>query len=308
MSKFSPLRNSGISLIEVLISLAIGLFILSFGFTALISINKSFVFIKENAKMQETARFAYELILQDVIKSRYWRNMLNFSQFGGSTALHNANSTNCDEGNSDWARQLQQPIFALNNSALDYNCVINDFYLGGDVLTLRYPDIVPVNQFDNEQIYLRTNTARHKVFLGSSKTDSINTNLSIPTYTQLITSHSYFIADTNRTCKGNKVPGLYWQTLRNAKPHKEELLSGVEQLQLTFLVDKNDDGKGDTYLNPNQVINWHKVMAIDVQLLIRSECPDRSFIDTNTYQIADLVYKPNDNFHRQTYHFSFNYQ
>ncbi len=300
--------NKGFGLIEIMIALSIGLFMLTFGIQALMAINSSFLRIKENAKMQETARFAFELLQQDINRSKYWRNMLNFSQFSGTASQSDATIISCSESGSSWARKLSRSIFALNDTTQDYQCVANDNYLGGDILTLRYPEITPVVSYDNEQLYIRTNTNEHRLFLGVSKTDISNNDLPLNTITQLIKSHSYFIADSQRYCKGFSVPALFWQTLVNARPQKEELLSGVEQLQIRLLVDQNEDGLADSYLNPNQVNSWLRVHAVKVWLLMRSDCPDPGFNNSQVYQLGDQVIQYNDHFRRQLYQFTFNYQ
>ena len=303
----NPNRVQGFTLVEVMVSLTLGLFLLTMSMQAMLGINKSFTSIKRAARMQETARFAFALISNDIKQSRYWAGILAFSSFGGSSALADINASNCLEGGTSWGRQIQQPIFAINNSAFNYACVSNDDYIAGDVLTLRGALTAKISSYDNEQIYIKGNGAQHRLFLGVDRALAVNNDLA-NTVSQQVFAHSYFVGDSNRTCKSSTVPALFWQTLVNGRPQKEELLAGVEQLQVSFAVDLNQDDRADSYLNAAQVINWQSVLSVKIDLLIRSACPDMSHQDNNTYQIGDVNYQVNDHFIRQQYQYTYSFR
>ncbi|WOH39169.1 PilW family protein [Thalassotalea fonticola] len=256
--------------------------------------------------MQETARFTFALLEQDIKQSRYWANALAFAHFSGSAGLTDINNSNCLEGGSSWGRQIQQAIFALNNSADTYACVNNDNYLQGDILTVRYASTAAFSSFDNEQIYIRSLGSQHRLFIGTDRGLAINNDLPSP-LSQIMIAHSFFVGDSGRTCKGEMIPALFWQNLVNGRPQKEELLAGVEQLQTQFLVDENVDGKPDKYLNSDQVLNWQNIHSVKVDLLVRSDCPDAKHLNNKTYQLGDVSYQVNDHFYRQQYQYTFNY-
>ena len=260
------------TLVEVMISLTLGLFLLTMSMQSLITMNKSFATIKSNSRMQETARFTFALLENDIKQSRYWAKSLAFANFSGSAGLTNVTNTSCLEGGTSWGRQLQQAIFALNNTASTYACVNNDNYQQGDILTLRYANNQPFASYDDDQIYIRSLGEQHRLFIGKDRGLAINNDLSAP-LNQLMVAHSFFIADSGRTCKGEMIPALFWQSLVNGRPHKEELLVGVEQLQFQFSIDEDVDGKPDKYVNPDQVTNWQNVHIVKVDLLVRSDCP-----------------------------------
>ncbi|WNC73346.1 PilW family protein [Thalassotalea psychrophila] len=300
-------KYRGFTLIEVMISLTLGLFLLTLSMQSLIAMNKSFALIKSSSRMQETARFTFALLENDIKQSRYWANALAFSNFTGSASLTDINNTSCLEGGTSWGRQLKQTIFAVNNSANTYACVNNDSYLQGDILTLRYANTQPLSSYDNEQIYVRSLSNQHRLFIGKDRGLAMNNDLPSP-ISQLIIAHSFFIADSSRTCKGKLIPALFWQTLVNGRPQKEELLAGVEHLQIQFTIDADIDGKADKYVNPDQITNWQLVHSVKVDLLVRSDCPDASHLDNKTYQLADVSYQVNDHFYRQQYQYTFNYR
>lgn len=299
-------KYHGFTLIEVMISLTLGLFLLTMSMQSLTTMNKTFVSIKSSSRMQETARFTFALLENDIKQSRYWANALSYAHFSGSAELTDINISNCLEGGTSWGRQIQQAIFALNNSAGTYACVNNDSYLQGDILTIRYASTKAFASFDDEQIYIRSLGSEHRLFIGKDRELAINNDLSSP-LSQIMVAHSFFVGDSGRTCKGDLLPALFWQTLVNGRPQKEELLTGVEQLQVQFLIDENIDGKPDRYLNPDQIVNWQTVHSVKVDLLVRSECSDALHIDNKTYQLGDVSYQVDDHFYRQQFQYTFNY-
>lgn len=293
-------KFSGFTLIELMISLTLGLFMLTIGMQSLLLINKSFIAVKQSADMQENARFSFNFISRDTSQSRYWSELLPYSEISGSLALTDESNDTCIESGNSWGAQLRQSVFAINNSSGTYTCVGNDGYLRGDILTLRYVEPTPATIIDDEQLYIKSNGNLHKAFLGKDKILLINT-LPTNSTTHEVISHSYFIGDTKRRCNDQVIPALYWQTLVNGRPQKEELLSGVENFQVQFGVDEDINSIPDKYVNANQVINWRDVQSIKVDLLMRANCPDMAHLDKNTYYLGDEIYQPMDNFHRQVY-------
>lgn len=300
MNHYLNVKSCGFTLIEVMVALTLGLFMLTMGMQSLLLINKSFIAVKQSAHMQENARFTFNFISRDIVQSRYWSDLLAFSDIEGSLNLTSESNETCIESGNSWGAQIQQSIFAVNNSSGEYSCVSNDGYLRGDILTLRYIKPTPVTLTDNEQLYIKSNGSKHKAFLGKDK-NLVTNSLPSKATTHEIVSHSYFIGDSNRRCKNQVIPALYWQTLVNGRPQKEELLSGVENLQVQFGVDENLNAIPDKYVNANQVLNWRDIKSVKIDLLVRSQCPDMTHLDKKTYYIGDEVYQPMDNFHRQSY-------
>lgn len=82
----------------------------------------------------------------------------------------------------------------------------------------------------------------------------------------------------------------------------EELVEGVEQMQLRFGVDTNNDSLVDEYRTADAVADWGAVYSVEIALLIRSETGYGSERDTQTYQLADVVVAaPNDTLIREVF-------
>ena len=80
-------------------------------------------------------------------------------------------------------------------------------------------------------------------------------------------THTYFIADTGRVNSYNQpITALY----RFDGTNSQELVDGVEDLQVQFALDTDGNGVVDDYQDPGGVTDWSEVMAVRVSLLLNS--------------------------------------
>ena len=80
-------------------------------------------------------------------------------------------------------------------------------------------------------------------------------------------THTYFIADTGRVNSYNQpITALY----RFDGANSQELVDGVEDLQVQFALDTDGNGVVDDYQDPGGVTDWSEVMAVRVSLLLNS--------------------------------------
>ena len=80
----------------------------------------------------------------------------------------------------------------------------------------------------------------------------------------------------------------------------EEIVSGVEDMQVRFGVDSDGDASLDQYVNPGAVPAGARVVAATVWLRIRSEERDAGHVDDRAYQYADMAsaWTPGDAYRR----------
>ena len=87
-------------------------------------------------------------------------------------------------------------------------------------------------------------------------------------------SLAYFIRDTNRTtAAGNPIHSLWVQARSlgsGAAPAATELVEGVENMQISYGEDTNDDRNIDVYRSAADVSNWAAVLSIRIELLMHS--------------------------------------
>ncbi|MCK5364225.1 MAG: PilW family protein [Gammaproteobacteria bacterium] len=83
----------------------------------------------------------------------------------------------------------------------------------------------------------------------------------------------------------------------------QELFEGVESLQLLYGEDTDADGTPDNYANADAVGNWASVVSVRLSILVRTidehGRADVANIDTNTYQVNNIVFDPVDDRRRR---------
>ena len=82
-------------------------------------------------------------------------------------------------------------------------------------------------------------------------------------------------------------PALYRLTIDgSAAPAPQELVSGVESMQILFGEDTNDDEAADTYSAADSVTDWDQVVAIRLGLLLRNNERVQSESSLRAYDVA----------------------
>jgi type IV pilus assembly protein PilW len=94
--------------------------------------------------------------------------------------------------------------------------------------------------------------------------------------------YSYFVGDTGRTRNGQPVLALYREDGSN---NPQELIEGVEDMQLTYGLDTDGDALADTFEDADGVTDWSQVVSVEVSMLLNS-------VDGSAQERADYVYLP----------------
>jgi type IV pilus assembly protein PilW len=82
----------------------------------------------------------------------------------------------------------------------------------------------------------------------------------------------------------------------------EELVEGVERMELRFGEDTNGDRIADAYNSANAVANWGNVITVSVALLVRSPDEYGNDPDAKTYTLLDNTFTaPGDRHLRQIF-------
>ncbi|MCP4320850.1 MAG: hypothetical protein GY787_03135 [Alteromonadales bacterium] len=295
-------RVSGFTLIELIVSLFLALILVGVLFQVFLSSNIANKNINYLSEVQETGRFAVSIIGKDLHSSGYFGGNIDIGNITGSTGVNAVNTTTCPTTVTTWGRMVTQYIHGLNDTNSGYDCIVDDEYLRGDILTIRYTSPWLISTYDANEMYLRNTLFEGRLFQGKDATSPANTNISqLNQSVHQLVARSYFIGESADTCQGVAIPALFWKTLKDGKPSSEELLSGVEHLQIEYGIDSNADGTPNQYKNASQVSNWNNVKVVRVSILVRSECPDFANSDDKDYTFGDIVYQPRDDFYRQLF-------
>jgi len=302
-------RESGVSLVELLVAIVVSLILILGVIQVYLSTKQSYNAQAELARMQESGRFAMDLITRDLRRAGYWGGNVDTSTIAG-TAPPVPPASSCTGTN--WARMIGWRVSGVDNGDTNYSCA-TPYNENTDILSIRYagPEVVATDPIlpgtlTPTALYLRSTLFTGRIMAGTDQDNSLNVvpplDASAPAHLQpqirLLVAHAYFIGDSaTETCNGNPVPALHRvQLLPDGTLGVEEIAPGIEQLQVRYLV-------GNEYIDANGVgANWPEVSAVRVWLLARSSCPEPGIDNPVIYDIGNVSWpNPADDFRRQLY-------
>jgi len=288
-------QQSGFSIIELLVAVTLGLFLMTALVEVLLSGNRSFTSANHLSRLQENGRIATNMITTDLKRAGYMGGNSEIDNILGNLGPETP-AISCNTDDTTWGRMVTEGIFGLNDMNTGYACIPNSSYLRGDVLTVRFasPWQVTGGLSDN-LIYLRTSMFEGKIFKGSDEAEIENIISDTPQSVHELLSYSYYVGNSGRSCADAAVPALLRVRMGpTGQPLTDELLPGVEHFQVQY----NVNGQ---YLNANAVTDFSQVTTARIWLLIRAECAETGFTDGKTYTLGGQTYTPGDGFRRQLY-------
>ena len=287
-------RQRGFSMVELIIAMALGLFLMAALVQILLSGKEAFSSVNHLSRIQENGRIATSMLAGDLKRAGYMGGNSDIPNIFGS-AGQTAAAISCATGDTSWGRMVTLRIVGLDDTNAGYACITNASYLRGDILTVHYASPWVSGALAAGQMYMRSSLFEGKIFAGADQALGANLVLDQPQSVHDLVTHSYYVGNSGRTCSGLPVPSLFRARLNiNGQPLVEELLPGVEHLQVQY-------GVGGQYINADAVAVWSQVVTARFWLLIRSECPESGFTDASTYTLGDQLYITNDSFPRQLY-------
>lgn len=313
-------RQSGFTLIELMLAMSLGLILLIGIFNVLLINLQSYRVQASVSRIQEVGRHVLEEFainirnaghlgcVRDNSTFQSWLNSNYFSNFNQGVVGYNA-------GPSDWSTTIPTALDPVSTGtdvlslagAVEVDAVIASAmatptdatirvresqasFVDGDLLI--FSDCLNSDLFEtsgstadgagNSVIANNVTSGTEPGNTGQPMTKAYDAGDHI--YRHIVTS--YFVAPS-----GQGTGNALWR--RVGKRAAEELVEGVDQLQIEFGVDTDGDGGIDSYVAP-RTTNTNQVIAVRIFLLLRSL--DRLNIDTDTrsFTFAGETFGPYD--------------
>jgi type IV pilus assembly protein PilW len=332
-------RALGLSLVELLVALAIGS-ILIVGATFVYQQSRStFTTSDAVARLQENARYALSIIEPDVQLAGYYGfsnspDDLKF-MWGGTTAAVVPSMQM--QTSSPRVAALDAAFHTCgDNFAIDVLATVegvNDAYTlacaaqgGGaraltDALTIRRASTEALGAATNgtlQMLVSRLSPSNQYVLADGALPASPAVAPEMVEVRDLVVRTYYISNDSDPAVIG--VPALRVKALGPGGFTDEEIMSGIEDLQVQFGIDTGDydgdgiidiglDGNADgipdapngiatRYVNPDALPAGFQVVSVRVWLLVRAPQPEQGFVDGLAYAYAGKNFTPNDAFRR----------
>jgi len=315
-------RQAGLTLVEIMVALAIGSFLIIGAVQIYTQSRQAFVVNESIARVQETAQFAMDTIEADLRMASNWgRNSRGLAVEGRSlVGDDNPNGLTVPVGSTgscgtNWAFDLARPIDGDDNG-YDLPCAA----LGGvqgssDLITIRRATVQPVLP-EAGRLQLQSTRIQGELF----------ETLAVPPAFLPITFHpitgapssathrlmvnSYYVSPTSTLIPG--VPTLRRKTLtvQGGAPwiDDQEVAPGVENIQMQLGIDVDADNTVDRYVNPgDEIYNpaaagyvpGARVMTARIWLVVRGVTTEFGLQDNRNYQPGNAnMGQQNDGFRR----------
>jgi type IV pilus assembly protein PilW len=315
ISRAAP-RHRGMTLIELMVALAIGSFLMIGAVTVFMQSRTTFRINEAVARLQENGRFVLNTIEPDIRMAHYFGLTSRSSKVDGRATETEAVAfvPLVDDCGVNWSVDLADEVEGWNGTGgWQWTCAPNGTYQpASDTFVIRRVTEDPVPALVANTLYVQS--ARYQnsqLFTGTVIPPDYLASTS-QTH-QLVVNGYYVSQNSSLDTAGNPVPSLRRKRLVGLRVLDEEVLPGVEDMQVQFGVDTDVPGavnRGviDRYLNPRDpIINPlnaafnpdAQILSVRIWLRLRSERTERGHTDTNAYVYADQnVAAPNDNYRR----------
>jgi type IV pilus assembly protein PilW len=318
-------RQAGLSLIELMVAVTISLLVLSALSAVFISTTKSRNEMQKSTQQQESGRYASELISDNVKLAGY------LAEFDATPLTTPATLPNpCATAISDLLAALPLHVQGVNDISAALGC-ISDVKTGTDVLVVRRASTCAAgtagcDAFLDGAPHFQASLCTPNDGSGGELAHAVNSNTDYATYyfalsdtqtdfTRRKTScgasdyaaiqrylvHIYFVANNN--VSGDGIPTLKRAELGAGAFTIVPLVDGIENMQLQYGIDTNDDGIPNSYTSaPATAADWRNTMAVRVHLLARNTISTPGFSDIRSYTLGDKdVAAANDGYKRHVY-------
>ena len=306
--------QAGMTLVELMVALAIGSFLMIGTVQVYNQSRQAFVINESMARVQETAQFAMDTVEADLRMASNWGLNSRGLAVEGRSIIGNANPTTLPAPaacGAAWALNLAQPLVGSNN-AYALPCAANGGAQGNsDVITTRRATVAP-SPLEAGRLQIQTSRVMGQLFVDGNVTADFNVDPLFPpvSETHNLLVNSYYVAASSTLIPG--VPTLRRKTLVGGAGGPaivdQEVAPGVENMQLQFGVDVDQDNTVDRYVNPGDpiftpgdaaFIPGSRVITARIWIVVRGLTSEVGLVDSVNYQPGDVVLGVyNDSFRR----------
>ncbi|MCC7259040.1 MAG: PilW family protein [Gammaproteobacteria bacterium] len=268
------------TLVELTVAMAIGVFLTWGAFQVYVQSKSNFRAAEVNTRLNENARFALETIEPDLRLAGFWGRHREAALVAPAGGI----AVSCDGDDvTAWALDLAAPVEA-SDDVYDLGCApFSAARAGSDVLVVRHAsDLLRAPQAG--QVQVQSSLAMAQLFADGG----VPAGFGADSETRDLVVHAYYVDDTSSFTAD--LPSLRRQTLvAGALVEDQEIVSGVENLQVQFGLDANGDGTVERYVDPDDAAAVPgAIVAVRLWLLLRSEeSPGAGYTDPREYQPLD---------------------
>jgi type IV pilus assembly protein PilW len=328
----APIVNAqrGMTLVEIMISMVVGLILLA-GILSIFTSNKQAYRIQESTNiLNENARYALNQMQYHLRMGEHWGGVETANVEIEDTLAALAIVGSCGASTPTISGRGFTGVDGASTPPVD--CIDGDDYEAEtDVLILRFgePERIPSDDAEiSDNVFVRVAMGRRAMIYQGNAITSLPSDLydaADPDPDQLANYRYrtvvYFIRrcasqdrGTAGVCDGDddSTPTLTRLTLEGTDLVQEDVIAGVEQMQLTYgVLDESVSPPRIEYKTADEITannEWTEVANVQVSLVIRGEQRDTTFTDNRDFDMyGGYTYTPaaaDRSFRRKLFNFT----
>jgi type IV pilus assembly protein PilW len=296
--------QAGLSLVELMISITLGLLVLSGVLTAFFNTSSARNEVERTSRQIENGRYAVDLISTDLRLAGF------FGEFnaGLAPAPPALPADACSLAATDWNTWL--PLHVMGYDVAGFtspNCTLANFKPGSDVLVVRRARTcvagiggcqaaVPGMPYIQASLCADEVTSHRLGLEGATTFDLKKKDCTTVAEKRQYLTRIYFVSTDNGD--GEALPTLTRLELTGSGWIALPLVEGIEEFNIEYGMDTNGDGAPDAYAaNPSDypkgacagscpVTNWMNVVTARFHVLARNLDPSPKYVDGKTYELG----------------------
>ena len=297
----------GLSLVELMISITIGLLILSSLTTLFVNQSRTRAELDKSNRMIDNGRYALELLSDNLKLAGFYGN---YTPLGAPTATP---ADPCDvatitdaAANLDVLRHHVQGYNAATATATaspPAACVtagLTSLKSGSDILVLRRASTATVAAANatvapngSSTVYLQVSncstdtSGSYQIAIGSAAFTAFqNKDCATPASLRPFIVQVYFVSPDNNA--GDGIPTLKRMEFNPATGAFviTPLVEGIEYLQIDYGLDANADGAADSYIATPALADWPNIVSVKINIIARNTEPTTGYDDPKIYTLG----------------------
>ena len=317
-------NQRGLSMVELMIAMAIGLVITASVLTAYVSASRNFAMDERYARMQENARYALRVLGEDLLMADFWGQTISTDNISTSLAvtagdcgqamtLYSADNAFLYNNYHDGAATAHfAPCAAISANRQGSSDVLVIKRVEGTPTAGAFIDVADVDgdgdttetittgggSLQLNTVYLRTNGTTGSLIDDASSANPPTTGWSDWRYIP----RAYFVRDFLKTA-ADGVPALCRLDIDGKNLSELSCLAeGVEDLHVEFGLDTDTDGDANRYTATPTAAEMETVISARVYLLMRSATTVPFYTNSKAFQLGgESVAAANDGYLRNVF-------
>lgn len=307
--------QKGFSLLEVFVTLVIGLVIFSGVLSIFVGLRTTASETTSYGELQENGRFAISVLSDDLMRQDFWGDYTGTIDIATINPVPAAPLGECiGEGINNGTFPLAAGHFrtiwggTVTSASIMQGCR-TDAKVGSDILQLKRVVSTPLVDGVGDPITIAP--VGNYYFVGNESKGTLFTAGAVPVINDAqVWQYQHHIYYVREEAQGDNTVPVLMQGQLSSTLAFSPIIDGIEMIRFEYGIDTQIDstvqGYGiiDAYISADNMTAalWNnatsRILSVRIYVLARNVLPDNKYTNNNTYQLGDQTFTFNDNYRR----------